>query len=60
VNTVFSARTHVSTQKNLALPTPDKSTISQVVRHFREKGSVAKKMLITANKKNLEMLISIS
>jgi hypothetical protein len=47
-------------KKYLALPTTDKSTISQVVRHFCETGSVAKKVLITANKKNLEMLISIS
>jgi hypothetical protein len=47
-------------KKYLALPTPDKSTSSKVVCHFCETGIVAKKMLITANKKNPEMLISIS
>jgi len=30
-------------KKYLALPTPDKSTISQVVCHFRGPGSVEKK-----------------
>jgi len=33
-------------KKYLALPTPHKSTVSQVVCHFCEKGSVAKKKIL--------------
>jgi hypothetical protein len=33
-------------KKYLALPTLDKSTVSQVVHHFCEKGSVAKKKIL--------------
>jgi hypothetical protein len=49
-------------KKYLALPAPDKSTISQLVSHFCATGSVATKKnwtFVTANKKILKMLFSI-